>query len=529
MIARSLRANYRASMIERLVAQTVMKRFGSALESSSGRSRRAACALLWALPCVSLLTCLLATVLPFKTLRIEAAEPDSDPPYLFFAHSGPEEECNRLVAFDDAAVPRARISMSQAVAMGAADRTAYLSRLATTRGMTAVFSIRAYRVGLSIPNPPEPPYAHVTMLSERDDAWEARALFLDRPSTTGGGIASSGDNSSLLIATQENEVFCEPQRFFVGRYPLRDIPDDATSWLSDRVFESQSPIGEILVDGPIAHLVTVPLWEEDPDLLQEVISIDTRTMTEIGERVIIEPTNLKKHTMCNNAIPQLRAQLSNDGRHLLTNRTAGELNVVDLESRVASTVAIPVEAWAGSGDLAFNRFRTDRQLLAVHMITKIVLYEWTPEGSLVLRDTVRVEEPRWAPGAVNLAVAWTRGGDLIAAATKNTTRDYFRWRISSGGSFSRSSSEYDLCEPLERTFPGGGGTWNGQVDVVSANDVAPLQRPRGYVSPTAPATEVPSPTPSPSETSEPTATPTTEPTATWVPPVSPVYLPRALR
>ena len=467
---------------------------------------------------------------PTRVADSESKEEDTSESLLFFAHSGPERECVRLSVFDDAASSRTRYTISRAVAVGVESRNARMSRLAATRGMTMVFSIRALRPALALSHGTvETPFVHLTLLELAGAEWNMQEVFLDRPSTTSGGIAVTEDNRALLVSTQENEEFCEPQRFFVGRYPLSDLPIEAgAAWPADRRFVSESPIGEILVDGPLAHLVTAPLWDDDPDLPQEVISIDTRTMTEIAERIRIEPTIPKGKDICNGSIPNLRAELSNDGRHLFTNRFGPTLNVVDLVRREAETIAIPSEVFPGSGDLAFNRFRTDIQLLAVHMISKIVLFEWLPDRGLVQRDAVPIEFPDYGDG-VRLPIAWTRGGDIIAAATLSTDVDYLRWRIGTGNSFSRSTNEYDLCSAPVRITPGEGRTVNGQVDVISANDVAPLQRPPGYASPTAPATERPSATPTPTIAPSATATATDEPTPWEIDSPNVLYFPTAIR
>jgi hypothetical protein len=208
------------------------------------------------------------------------------------------------------------------------------------------------------------------------------------------------------------------------------------------------------------------------------------------------------------------------------------VNVVDLVRREADTITIPSEVVAGSGDLAFNRFRTDRQLLAVHMITKIVLYEWLAGVGLVQKDAVPIEVPHYWVG-VRAPISWTRGGDVLAAVSADTDVDYLRWRVSTGLSFSRSTSEYDLCPARPVVNPEGGRSFSAQIDVISANDVAPLQHPLGYASPTAPVPTITSEPPSPSPTAEPSATATAvatlEPTPTRIAVPVELYLPYTTR
>ena len=439
------------------------------------------------------------------------AEEEATAHRLFFAHAGADRSCAQFAVFDEAA-PRARHTTGQALGSGNIETDWLASRLAVTRAMTATFSIRGARVGW--PGTAGPPYVHLAVFLQREGGWSAREIVLDRAPTTSGGIAVTEDDRALLVATQEREPACEPQRFFVGRYPLRDLPvgPDA-AWPADGRFETDQPIGEILVDGPLAHLVSAPLWAYDPGLTQEVITIDTRTMTEIGRRVAIEPTWTKESSSCNHAAPHLRTALSNDGRHLFTNRTAPSLNVVDLVRRTARTTPIPVTAFAGSAGLAFDRSRPDRQLLAVHLLDRIGLFEWRPGDGLVQRDTVHVEPPE-RTASVLAPLAWTGRGDLVAAVAGRGDVDYLRWRVSRSGTLSRTTSEYDLCAVLPRRTSPSGYRVNAAIDVVGAGNVAPLHRPPGYASPTAPPTARPAASQTPTPKLDPTATPSREPTPT---------------
>ncbi|MFQ5510172.1 MAG: VWA domain-containing protein [Leptospirillia bacterium] len=260
---------------------------------------------------------------------------------------------------------------------------------------------------------------------------------------------------------------------------------------------------------PAAGGETVHLLTDDA----VVHSLDAATLEEVAAPIplpdFLGPRPYIRRTKAN----YMQAALSADGRHVFANRWAGrEISVADLVGRTASTVALNPDV-KYTGGIAVDHTGTHRGLVAVHGMDQVMVYRFTPPAAMaeVARGAVNAPNLRAADeiGPL-LALAWSRSGERIVAATDDGAAEFVMLRFDGPGL---------VAETVIAACPEG---YNSSNDVVTLN--RPQIVPTATASPTANASHTPDATAT--HTASPSATPTIAASPTPTATVQPrIYLP----
>jgi len=360
-----------------------------------------------------------------------------------------------------------------------------------------------------------------------DGRWEDMALTTDRPVTYAGGIAMLPGGTRFLVATQGDDARCSTKGFGVSLFGVDGI-DYAARHLSGELahLDSDLPIAEIVLtaSGEQAHLLAVPYSDATSRIGPLVMTVDVATLREIAPRVRLQPVDDVDHSCDWVGMASAHAALSPDERYLVVNRYGrAELQVVDLRTRVARTVRVPMAGIPGTMGLDFSRGAANHGMLAVHGQIRIAVFAWR-DGQPTLVSSVAVDPPTTDGSSAPAGdIAWDgAGAHVIAAISTSGPAEFAVWRVANEGRSLARTSLIRVCAIDELNYPN---------DIFSLNHV--LAPPTATASPPPPsATPFPSPTPTatppPTGTPtrpRPTASPTTPPTAVALP----IYLPVALR
>lgn len=352
----------------------------------------------------------------------------------------------------------------------------------------------------------------------RDAPMEWRAETLDSPIavTRIGGIAVANDDADLLLATNniDNQSSCltgldEGVEFSLSKFSLSEIDwGGGTLGPIRSQLTTTMPIAEIVLDADrsLAHLLAVP--HSIPAGLPRIITVRSDTLEQVGKPIELQAIG-KGRTQCSAwrwPLGLAHATLSPDGRFLVTNRFShGGLNVADLERRTSWT--LPTANISITGGVAFNHGQTNRDLLAVHGINRIVAYAWydgRPLEVVAQRAVEPVINPPGRPGG-NEGVSWgpvaslawsAEGSALIAAQSYSGMGEFGVWDLDRSSGDLEPRVVFDIC---------GDTTNNLQNDILTGNGLLPTYTPVATL------------TPSPTDTSTSTATPTAAATPTVIP------------
>jgi Mg-chelatase subunit ChlD len=211
----------------------------------------------------------------------------------------------------------------------------------------------------------------------------------------------------------------------------------------------------------------------------------------------------------------MHALLTPDEQYVLTNRwSPAELNVVDLRSRITTTLSLGHDAEIAGG-FALNRAMGDNEgLLAMHANSRVMVFE------VELPDVVRLVGSAPVPGGGVVweyaargplaAIAWSGDGSKLIAAAG----------LSSVGGDSSEFVVYDVTQGGERI--------QERTSLVACPWAPMANRPNDILTANGKITPVATPTGSPSPTVTVTTSPTATDTATSLPP-SPTPTPQRVQ
>jgi uncharacterized protein YegL len=390
------------------------------------------------------------------------------------------------------------------------------------------------------------------LLRSRSDQlrnWDFGGLVFgepDHPGSPQGGVAVLENGDDVLVATSSTRgpgtplgdkcvLGCAPYR--VRKYRLSEVTFEQDS-VTGRVGAARGSMevpgiaGEILTDPATSdlHIVT--------DIPTTVVTIDPATMRRTAPDILLAPLVDRPQYGPGSASAWLHADISADGRYLVTNRVEGlEVNIADLYDRQNWTLPIPVNRFDRGFvmGVTISACGTEEYCVAVHRLDRVSVFGFDPEAGLsrlaeaVVASPYPVREllaseiehplpgPSMAYGPIG-SIEWADNGTRLVVAVSYGVHDFV-------------VLEYDAqrqeLEPLHfltacarsRNFP-------NDIVVVPA----PPQPPR-----TATATVTNTVKPSPTATRVSTATPSVSPsasnfpTSTVSPTPVPLHLPLLLR